>query len=114
MRFRSIHCLLALAAVLAWVPCAGYPAAHGEEALPQLHLAGQRSKSGDLEAELEVNDPNLKPDTLLLEYQATGFGERWHTVAIDPIPADAGGPAHRGQIAWRPEKDSPSYVVRAR
>lgn len=81
---------------------------------PQLLLAARRGPSGDLEAELNVSDPNLKPDTLLLEYQVSGLGERWHTVAIDPIPADAAGPAHRGQIAWRPEKAAAAYVVRAR
>jgi hypothetical protein len=80
---------------------------------PTLDLAAKCGNEGEIDAQLRISDLHLRPESLRLEFRPNGQPDAWETVAIDPIPADAPGPEHYGEVRWWPQTPDAGFTVRA-
>lgn len=78
---------------------------------PRLDLTATRGPAGEITARWQVVDPNLKPESLTLEYQP-GPNEPWQKLAIDPPPATARY-TMTGETTWWPKAAEGPITVRA-
>ncbi len=79
---------------------------------PVLKLAVQRNPSGQVVVRWEVNKPNIKPDSLNVQYRASS-SESWQPVAIERQSLRNSRPPQTGQLSWWPKAGISELQVRA-
>lgn len=79
--------------------------------VPRLDLAAKRGPAGEIIVDWQAVDPNLKSDTLAIEYQ-TDPNQPWQRLAIDG-PGDPTRHTLVGQSTWWPNASATTIVVRA-
>lgn len=78
---------------------------------PRLDLTATRGPGGEITARWQIVDPNLKPESLSLEYQP-GTNQPWQRLAIDPAPPTARYTL-TGETTWWPKPAEGPITVRA-
>src|SRR5690606_1559242 len=82
-----------------------------DTAAPRLEFSAVRGDSGEIKANWQAVDPNLKADSLKIEYQMPDG--TWRPVAIDR-PADGSDRmTTRGTLTWWPNDAPGALTVRA-
>ena len=76
---------------------------------PRIELQAARGPSGEITASWQMLDPNIRPETLKIEYQV-GPEQPWSAVAMDR-PTNSGGLTRSGSTTWYV---SASYATRVR
>lgn len=82
-----------------------------DTAAPRLELKAARGPAGEITAHWQAVDPNLKPESLTLEYQG-GASQSWERVAIEPGSSHT-GQALTGDATWWPKSSTGVVTVRA-
>ena len=80
--------------------------------LPKLQLQAEQGQAGQVTARWQVDEPNLKPQTLAIQYRTTDDGP-WQSVAIDPQNLQTNGSTGTGEVTWWPRDVSQGVQVRA-
>ncbi|MCA9239415.1 MAG: hypothetical protein KDA37_04415 [Planctomycetales bacterium] len=80
---------------------------------PKMKLRTWRSDSGELHAAWELNEPNLRGDSLKLMYNTGGTNERWQPITISPAPTVPGQAAGERETTWQAVAEADKYFVRA-
>ncbi len=78
---------------------------------PRLDLTARRGAAGEIVVHWQAVDPNLKPASFKLEYQA-GPADPWESVAVE-TPPSAMRHTSTGDATWWPKAGSESINVRA-
>lgn len=78
---------------------------------PRLDLSATRAPSGEITARWQIVDPNLKPESLTLEYQS-GANQPWQRVAMD-VPPPSSRYTLSGEATWLPSAAEGVITVRA-
>jgi hypothetical protein len=68
---------------------------------PRLDLAATRGTAGEVVVRWQIVDPNLKPESLKIEYQSAA-DPRWQAVAFDRSRADAARTTMSSEAIWWP------------
>lgn len=79
--------------------------------VPRLDLSAIRGPAGEVLVQWQAVDPNLKLDSLTIEYQ-TNPNQPWEPLAIDP-PQDPTRLSLVGQSSWWPKPGAGAITVRA-
>ncbi|MHB1036895.1 MAG: hypothetical protein ACYC0Y_19950 [Pirellulales bacterium] len=79
---------------------------------PRLQLRAGRGEAGEVSAQWQITEPNLKPESFKLAYQVVGSGT-WQAVAANPPRADASGKVFGGEVTWVLPPGPTAIVVRA-
>jgi hypothetical protein len=84
-----------------------------DTAPPRLEfLKAERGSAGEIAVRWQAIDPNLKPDSLIIEYQA-GPDEPWERVAIEAGVSHT-HQALTGEATWWPKAAKGTIAIRAR
>jgi hypothetical protein len=78
---------------------------------PRLDLTATRGPAGEITARWQIVDPNLKPESLTIEYQPAP-NQPWERLAIEPATATARYTS-TGETTWWPKAADGSATVRA-
>jgi hypothetical protein len=78
---------------------------------PRLDLTAKRGAAGEILVHWQAVDPNLKPATFKLEYQA-GPADPWESVAVEATPS-AMRHTSTGEATWWPKASNGPINVRA-
>ncbi|MDZ4819971.1 MAG: hypothetical protein SGJ20_13455 [Planctomycetota bacterium] len=79
---------------------------------PRLDLQAVQAPTGEVTLSWQAVDPNLKLDSLKIEYQPEG-GSSWRSIAIDPPTANAQRSTLQNSTQWLPGERNASLVIRA-
>jgi hypothetical protein len=83
-----------------------------DTAPPNLQLRATRGGDGQITAQWEIQDTNLKPESLILQYR-TAPTQPWQAVAVDQQNSRYAGPVLTGEVTWWPNATSGTIQVRA-
>ncbi len=78
---------------------------------PRLDLTATRGPAGEITAHWQIVDPNLKPESLTIEYQPAP-NQPWERLAIEPATATARFTS-TGETTWWPKSADGGATVRA-
>ena len=79
---------------------------------PKLELDARQGQAGQITTRWKIDDPNPKPDSLVIQYRTTAAGP-WREVAVDrESPATPGSP-QTGRVIWWPKDGSNEIQIRA-
>jgi len=67
--------------------------------LPKLQLEAQRGQGGQITARWRIEDENLKPEALTIQYR-TSLDGPWQAVAIDRQKVQTSGAIQTGEVPW--------------
>ncbi len=79
---------------------------------PRLQLRAARGEAGEVSAQWQIAEPNLKPESFKLAYQVVGSGT-WQAVAANPPRPDASGKLFGGEATWVLPPGPTAIIVRA-
>lgn len=79
---------------------------------PRLDFAATRQASGEVVARWQAVDPNLRPESLQIEYQNSP-GQPWEPLAVDP-PLGAFQSTLSGEQTWFPKPGVGPAAIRAK
>jgi hypothetical protein len=79
---------------------------------PRLEFSAIRGAAGEIVVRWDTVDPNLKPDSLKLQYQSTA-NVRWQPIAIDLPGRDAGRSAMSSSATWWPADAAGLLTIKA-
>lgn len=81
---------------------------------PQLQMTAEVNTQGQVDLAWTIADPNLKPASLIVEYQdATGLGGPWQAVKFDPLKSVTPAGTLAGRMAFMPIVPSKQINLRA-
>jgi hypothetical protein len=81
---------------------------------PQLQMTAEVNSQGQVDLAWNIGDPNLKPTSLVVEYQdATGLGGQWQAVKFDPLKSATPAGTLSGRLAFLPIVPSKQINLRA-
>lgn len=80
---------------------------------PKMKLRTWRSDSGELHAAWELDEPNLRGDSLKLMYNTGAPNERWQPVAVSPATGVSGHQSGERETTWQAGTEADKYFVRA-
>ena len=78
---------------------------------PVLKLAARRNPAGQVVVRWEVNKPNIKPDSLNVQYRGSS-SESWQPVAIERPSAKNSSPPQTGQLILWPKAGASELQIR--
>ena len=79
---------------------------------PNLQLRATRGSDGQITAQWEIQDANLKPESLIIQYRVAPT-QPWQAVAVDQQNLRYAGPVLTGEVTWWPNATAGSIQVRA-
>jgi hypothetical protein len=79
---------------------------------PNLQLRATRGSDGQIIAQWEIQDANLKPESLIVQYRVSPT-QPWQAVAVDRQNMRYAGPVLTGEVTWWPNATTGSIQVRA-
>lgn len=79
---------------------------------PNLQLRATRGRDGQITAQWQIQDANIKLDTLLLQYRVSA-SQPWQAIAVSRQSTQFAGPVQTGEVTWWPGAKSGVIQVRA-
>jgi len=79
---------------------------------PKLQLRAQRGEAGQISAQWQIDDPNLKPESLTIQFRIAA-DQPWQPVAVSRNRVQSSGSSHTGEVTWWPQAKSGEIQIRA-
>lgn len=79
---------------------------------PRLDFTAKRGADGEIVVQWQTVDPNLRPDSLTLQYQSTG-NPRWRSIAVESPAIDAMRSSMSNSVTWWPADAAGVVTVKA-